>query len=393
MTTLFDIDDTILIYDLTNTHFEGQKNDSKKAKFGRNKQKRNDCKQVVLGAVINKSGFLKHSEIYEGNMADPVTLIDIIKKMGNSNTSAEKQPLIVMDAGIATDSNLELLRSKGFRYVAVSRSKPHLDVETDFSDATIVTDKQGSEIKLKSIKIEASKDSIVHVLSQRKALKEDSMCKRAMENFELEMASVIDGIKKKGGTKKIEKVWERIGRIKERNKKIHNYYEIKVEEKDGIAIQIELIKKEPKPLKSGNGEYFLRTNYTMVTEAEIWDIYNTIRKVESTFRCLKSDLRLRPIHHQKDSNTDAHLHLGLIAYQIVSAIQFMLKDANINYDWQNIVRIMNSQKAVKVTIKNNKKHDIILRNCSRPIQEALEIYKALNMSSMPFTTKKYVVPH
>ena len=357
MTTLFDLDDTILIYDLTNTYFEGTKRNSKRAKFGRSKEKRSDCKITVLGAVITKDGFLKHSNIYDGNMSDPQTLIDIIGKMGNPNTSTGKQPLIVIDAGIATESNLEMLRNKGYLYVVVSRSKPHLDVATDFTNAVIVKDKQGNEIKLKSIEIKSSKDKILHVQSQRKALKENSMMNKAIENFELEMKSVVSGISK------------------------------------GIVSKVEFVKKEMESTQAGNGEYFLRSNYSIANETEIWDIYNTIREVESTFRCLKSDLRLRPVYHQKDKYSDSHIHLGLLAYQIVAPIRYMLKKSGLNYDWKNIVRIMNTQKSVTISLKNKEKDEIIIRTCTRPTQAVLEIYQSLKMSSMPYSTKKFVVHH
>jgi len=393
MTTMFDLDDSILIYDLTNTYFEGRKLHSKIAKYGRNKQKRNDCKQVVLAAVINKDGFLKHSNIYSGNMSDPVTLIDIISKMSNPGISTDKQPLIVIDAGIATEDNLEMLRSKGYLYVCVSRSKPRKDYETDTANAIIIKDKRENEIKLKYMDTKDSKDTWVYVKSSNKTKKEDSMLFRSMDNFELEMSSVRSGISKKGGTKKAEKVWERIGRIKERNRSVHKYYDIKVEVKDGTAVEVEYIKKEIESEEKQSGEYYLRTNYTLASEEEIWDIYNTIREVESTFRCLKTDLRLRPVHHQEDRYCEAHLHLGLLAYQIVAPIRYMLKKAGIDYGWRNIVRIMNTQKVVSISIKNKDKDEVIIRTCSRPTQEVLEIYRALKMSSMPFKSKKFVVHH
>ena len=393
MKTLFDLDDTILIYDLTNTYFEGTKKNSKRAKFGRSKEKRSDCKLLVLGAVISKDGFLKHSNIYDGNMSDPQTLIDIIGQMGNPSTRSGQQPLIVIDAGIATEGNLELLRSKGYLYVVVSRSKPRLDVETDFTDAVIIKDKQDNEIKLKSIELKSSTDKIIQVQSQRKALKENSMIDKAIENFELEMNSVVSGINKKGGTKKVEKVWERIGRIKERNKSVHKYYDIQVEESEGIVTKLEFIKKDIEEAKSGSGEYFLRSNYTLADETEIWDIYNTIREVESTFRCLKSDLRLRPVFHQKDQYTDAHIHLGLLAYQVVAPIRYQLKKNGLNYDWRNIVRIMNTQKSVTISMRNKDKEEIIIKSCSRPSQSVLEIYQNLKMKSMPYLRKKFVVHH
>lgn len=393
MTTLFNIDDSILIYDLTNTYFEGRKLRSKIAKYGRSKEKRSDCKQVVLAAVINKDGFLKHSNIYSGNMSDPLTLIDIISKMSNPGISNDKQPLIVIDAGIATEDNLEMLRSKGYLYVCVSRSKPHKDYETDTANAVVIKDKRDNEIRLKYMDTNGSKDRWVYVKSNNKTKKEDSMLCRSMDNFELEMSSVRSGISKKGGTKKAEKVWERIGRIKERNKSVHKYYDIKVEAKDGIALEVEYTKKELEAETKQSGEYYLRTNYTLASEEEIWGIYNTIREVESTFRCLKTDLRLRPVHHREDRYCEAHLHLGLLAYQIVAPIRYMLKKAGIDFSWRNIIRIMNTQKAVSVSIINKDKNEVIMRTCSRPTQEVLEIYKALKISSMPFKSKKFVVHH
>ena len=60
---LFDIQDKIILYDLTNTYFEGRKQGSKLAKYGRSKEKRSDAKLVVLGLVINPEGFIKYSSI------------------------------------------------------------------------------------------------------------------------------------------------------------------------------------------------------------------------------------------------------------------------------------------------------------------------------------------
>jgi hypothetical protein len=239
----------------------------------------------------------------------------------------------------------------------------------------------------------AGKDRWVYVKSSCKTKKEDSMLMRSIENFELELDSVKSGIIKKGGTKKADKVWERIGRIKERNKSVHKYYDIKVEVKGGIAVEVEYTRKEIQSENKQSGEYYLRTNYSLASEEEIWDIYNTIREVESTFRCLKTDLRLRPVHHQEDRYCGAHLHLGLLAYQIVAPIRYMLKLSGIDYTWRNIVRIMNTQKVVSVSIKNKDKNEVIIRTCSRPTQKVLQFYRALQMNSMPFKSKKFVVHH
>ncbi|MDP2888866.1 MAG: hypothetical protein Q8P34_07850 [Bacteroidota bacterium] len=109
---LFDIQDKIILYDLTNTYFEGRKQGSKLAKFGRSKEKRSDAKLVVLGLVINPEGFIKYSSILEGNMADSKTPEGMIGKLRIKTSFSARKALIVIDAGIATEENLEMILGK-----------------------------------------------------------------------------------------------------------------------------------------------------------------------------------------------------------------------------------------------------------------------------------------
>jgi hypothetical protein len=390
---MFELKDSILIYDLTNTYFEGRKSGSKISKYGRSKEKRNDCKLVVLAAVVNEHGFLKSSDIYEGNMSDPETLKDLIIKMQKSNQNRDKQQVIVIDAGIATEDNLAMLRREGYLYVCVSRSKPKGLSEQLIESTVNISDNRGSEIKLKFLELEDSPDKWLYVQSNGKRKKEESMLEQGSQRFEKELETVKTGISAKRGTKNADKVWERIGRIKERNRRVNKYYDIQLEISNGKAVSIEWSKKEPKPQDKQSGEYFLRTNYLVTSEAEVWQVYNTIREVESTFRCLKTDLNLRPVYHQKDIYSSAHLHLGLLAYQIVAPIRYMLKQKGIHYGWSNIVRIMNTQKVSSVSLQGKSKKEILIRTCSRPLQEVLEIYKALSMKSIAFGNKTNVVYH
>ena len=118
---LFDLEDKIILYDLTNTYFEGEKRNSKLAKFGRSKEKRSDAKLVVLALVVNTEGFIKYSSVLEGNITDCQTLSAMIEKLA-AHTCGHKA-VIVLDAGIATDENLELITQKGYKYLCVSRTK------------------------------------------------------------------------------------------------------------------------------------------------------------------------------------------------------------------------------------------------------------------------------
>jgi transposase len=110
------------------------------------------------------------------------------------------------------------------------------------------------------------------------------------------------------------------------------------------------------------------------------------------FRVLKTDLSLRPVFHQKDENTEAHLFLGLLAYQLVSLIRYELKRHNIHHDWRNIVRIMNTQKLVTTSMKTKDGKLIRIKKSGLPRVKVSEIYDALNFRYQPYGMKKSVVP-
>jgi len=113
--------------------------------------------------------------------------------------------------------------------------------------------------------------------------------------------------------------------------------------------------------------------------------------LHNTFRVLKTDLDLRPIFHQNDDSTMAHLNLGLLAYGLVNTIRYQLKQKNITSCWSEIVRIMNTQKCVTTIAQNKQDEFIIIRKCSEPEPKAQKIYDALQYKSAPFIRKKFVV--
>ena len=139
------------------------------------------------------------------------------------------------------------------------------------------------------------------------------------------------------------------------------------------------------------GVYFIRTNLAMEDEKTLWKIYNTIREIEYTFRTLKTDLDLRPIHHKTDEAAMAHLHLGILAYWLVNTIRYQLKSQEIAHCWKEIVRIGNTHKAVTTTAQSQEDEKIIIRRCSEPSEKLLALYSALRYKPLPFTKLKSVV--
>jgi hypothetical protein len=388
---LFSLHDKVILYDLTNTYFEGSMRNSKMAEFGRSKEKRNDAKIIVLAVIVNTEGFLKYSDIFEGNTADCNTLQTVIEKLNEQAGYNNKKPVVVMDAGIATDDNILYLKKEGYPYLCVSRSNLKNYIADTESNPVRVIDKREQPIDLLKVKVENDGDCYLWVRSRAKAKKENAMHNQFVGRFEEGLRGVQNGIQKKGGTKILAKVWERIGRLKEKYSSVHQYYEIKVTDNGkGKATGMTFQKKTAIPYAKKAGIYFLRTSLNWADEKTIWTIYNAIREIEYTFRVLKTDLDLRPIYHKTDDASMAHLHLGLLAYWLVSTIRYQLKIKGYRYDWREIVRTMNTQKIVTTTVEKENGDIIKIKQCSVPTDNAKYIYEILKYNPVPIKRKKSV---
>ena len=392
---LFDLQDRIMLYDLTNTYFEGTKRNSQLAKYGRSKEKRSDAKLVVLAMVINIEGFIKYSAIHEGNYADTSDIKTLIEKL-SSNTSTAAKPIVVMDAGIATEKNLDTLSREGYKYVVVSRSKLKDYKPVQQGKETYLLTKSKKIIRLSLVQNEKYTDSFLKVESPAKAMKEEGIKSRLEQGYEQQLYLIKQSLGKSGGIKKVDKVQQRIGRAKQKYPSIHQLYNISLDidmatqTVKNIYWQKDLAKAEAANNKLG--VYFLRTNLEHTDEALEWMIYNTIREIESTFRILKTDLDLRPIYHKNDSSTLAHLHLGLLAYWLVNTIRYQLKQSGINDDWKEIKRKTSTQKSVLTTAQNSYNKIIQIMRCTEPTEDLKQIQKALKQQkSKPFKQIKFVV--
>jgi hypothetical protein len=408
---LFDIEDRILLYDLTNTYFEGRKVGSALAQFGRSKEKRDDAKLVVLALVVNRYGFIKYSSVLEGNMSDCRTLEGMINKLRIKTSESATKALVVIDAGIATDENLEMIKAKGYEYLCVSRSNLRKYTIEAGTQTVSVIDNKKQRIDLCRVKSDRNTDFYLKVESHSKELKERSMNEQFRLHFEEGLQKIVDSLSKKSGVKQEDKVYERIGRLKQKYPSIQRYFEIEVETKKqsrfirnaqgkltellqtqkSIVTSIKWRIKQGADINAQSGVYFLRTSLNANSEEMVWLFYNTIREVEATFRVLKSDLNLRPIYHKKDESTMAHLHLGLLAYWIVNTIRHQLKKENIKSGWPEIIRIMNTQKTVSTLAQNTEDKVIVIRRCSEPNQKVRQIYDALKYKYAPYVRKKSVV--
>ena len=389
--SLFNLTNRVMLFDLTNFYFEGSKPGSKKAKFGRSKEKRSDCRLLVLALAINNEGFIRYSSILAGNTADPDSLPAMVEGIISKNpvsTNPNQKVMVVIDAGIATEANLGLLKERGYNYLCVSRTKLKNYTLKEEGRSVTVLDSRKRPITIAQVEHREGGDFYLRITSPAKAMTEHSINQQWRERFELELTKARNALTAKGGTKRYDKVVERVGRALGKYPSVSKYYQIDYirsdknpEQMSDIQWQIKISQEEA---EQRFGTYFLRTNVATLDERTTWEYYNLIREIETSNRQLKTDLELRPIYHQTDDNSDAHLFFGLLSYWIVNTVRHKLKLQGITHYWTELKRILSTQKAITTKAENALGEQIELRICSDPTDAASELYRILGYNPIPF---------
>lgn len=381
---IFSLKESIILYDLTNTYFEGKQGESEIKRRGRSKEGKSKNALVTMGIIIDEEGFIKHSEIYKGNVGEVTTLIDVVKDLDKWREPGERKT-IIMDAGIASKANIELLKSKGYDYIVVSRNQPIKEIPKD----GYITIKQGNDSKIEGRIYRQGSEVILLCKSFKKSQKENSIRTFFQERFELGLRNLQEGLTKKGGHKRYSLIMERIGRLKQKNSRVSYFYDIEVKENEGIATELNWKLKEEISLDDRfSGVYYLVTSRTDLSEAEIWNLYITLTDVEDCFRSMKSELGLRPIYHQKDERIKAHLFITVLAYHVMNSIQQSLHKKDIFFRWNTIRNTASTQRRATNSFKTKEDKTIWLKNTSEPNAACRNIYNALNIDPVPLKMKK-----
>jgi len=363
---------------------EGRAEMNHKAKHGLSKEKRTDCPLVTLGLVVDEHGFPIRSKILEGNISESKTLQEAIEHLNDAEDLIK--PTLIMDAGIATEENLLWLKKHGYHYIVCARQNPPTQ-EREEEYALVGNDNQ---VKVAYLHTEEPQDQWLVCHSSAKEKTASSMKTLFQQRLEEDLAKLHKNLSKPRGRKKYEKVLERVGRIRQKHKKISGCYEIEVvpssDQKTAIAIKWSVI---PKKLNERLvGEYYLRTNLRGKSAKELWYIYNTLRKIEDSFRFMKSSLGMRPIYHQKSKRVDGHLWITILAYYLIQDIMHRLRERGVKLCWRSIRTLMSSRVRVTTQVRTSQDKMLYIRSTTDPEVEQQAIYDALDLSSQILERRK-----
>ena len=381
---LFDLDSTVYLYDLTSTYFEGQCLLNEKAMRGYSRDKRPDCKQVVVGLVLNRDGFPIAHEVFNGNERDHNTvgtMLDILKRRGFLKTGG----LIVVDRGMAFSENLEEICSRGLDYIVACRQSErnhHLNEFEEEEGFTEVirqlspTNEYQKKSRVYIRRKQGDKESYVLCLSDGRREKDRAI----RETHEKKMLSDVKRLQhcvQTGSLKDEAKINQKIGRLLERYSRVARYYKLNFE--NGIVL-CERQEEKRKLAENLDGSYLMKTSLKDVSEEEIWKTYMLLTRVENAFRSIKSPLAERPIYHQRTDRVETHIFLCVLAYHLLAAIEHTLRSKGIHESWGTVREKLRTHQICTVVLPTDKGETLKIRRDTKPEKEHLVLYQALDIN-------------
>ncbi|MFW6258944.1 MAG: IS1634 family transposase [Halochromatium sp.] len=386
LTGLFGLDWSVTLYDLTNTYFEGEALANPKAQHGHSKEKRSDCPLLTLGLVLDGSGFVRRSEVFDGNVVEGTTLAGMLQRL-----RAPKGALVVMDRGIASEENLLWLREQGYRYLVVSRERHR---QFDPTGASDLQSASGERVSVQRVEDAEAGEVRLSCYSERRAGKEQGISQRFAERFEAALQAMADGLARPRTTKRIDKLWERIGRLKEKSHGAGQHYHIEIIP-DASGEKAQAIRWQRRPIDgtmtTHPGVYCLRSNELTWDAEQLWRTYMMLTDLEAVFRSLKSELGLRPIFHKTETRAEGHLFITVLAYQFVQLIRQRLREQGIHESWTLLRETLSSQVRVTATFRRPDGRAWHVRKATEAEAGQKAIYQTLGVDPSPGGISKMLV--
>jgi transposase len=384
--SLFNLDTTIYLYDLTSTYFEGQCPRNDKAKLGHSRDKRPDCKQVVVGLVVNRDGFPITHEVFAGNTRDHTTLATMLDRLAE-RAGLKEGATVVVDRGMAYDENIAELKKRKLHYVVASRQPERDRWLADFGDTEgfIPVLREPSPLnpgqKKSSIEVKTqTADQQTYVLCRsEQRIAKDRAIRTKQEG---RLRADIDKLAKRiadGKLVKVAKINQAIGRLKERYPRVARYYKLSYDEPNR-TLSAEFDADKHLHAERLDGCYLLKTSRDDLSGDELWRIYILLTRAENAFRDMKSPLAERPIWHHLERRTDTHIFLCVLAYHLLISIEKTLLDKGVHTSWATVRDTLKTHQICTVVLPTDDGSSLRIRKAATPDPDVQQLYRHLDIS-------------
>jgi transposase len=305
---LFAADFEVLLYDLTSTYFEGEMEQNPKARRGYSRDGRPDCLQLVIALVITPDGYPLAYEVMNGNTADCTTLRGFLQHIEDAYGKAQRT--WVMDRGIPTEAVLKEMRAperQTFYLVGTPKARMQQH-EKKWLDLPWHKVRDSVEVKL----YQHEGELYVLAKSEGRQAKETAMRRKRLTRLLRKLRAMRKSLPQR------DPLLLRIGAAKKEAGRSFKFVKIHLpaagEKVTRANFSFQLDKTKLKAAEERDGQYLLRSNLTSEDPAVLWARYVQLTQIESVFRSLKSELKIRPIYHQLEHRAEAHVLIAFLAY-------------------------------------------------------------------------------
>jgi transposase len=383
--TLFNLDDTVYLYDLTSTYFEGEAASNPQARRGYSRDKRPDCKQGLVGLVLDRDGFPKAHEVFDGNRQDRTTVGEMLDRL-QKRTGPKPGSTVVVDRGMAYEEDLAAIRDRGDHYLVAGRQAERVawlaEFESDDDWEEVLRtpsprnpDQEKSRVWIKR----RQREGEVYILcvsegrqEKDRAIREthEQRLKRDLERLQARIA--------KGQLMEAKKIYQAMGRLEERYPRVARYYRVDYDaERKSLTWEEDREKKAV--AQKLDGGYVLKTDRQDLTADEIWRTYILLTRVEAAFRAMKSPLMERPIFHHLEHRTQTHIFLCVLAYHLLVAIEKRFLDRGLHTSWWTLRQQLSTHQVVTVVLPTKEGRILKIRKGTSPEPIHREIYATLQI--------------
>jgi len=384
---LFDIEYNLLLYDITSTYFEGEVKSNPQAKRGYSRDKRPDCKQVLIAMIVTKEGIPLGYEVFDGNRNDSTTVEEIVKKVESQYGRANR--IWAMDRGMASKDNIDFLKLNGRKYI-IGTPKSELK---KFEKELLLKNWKNirDDLEVQYCKSPYGDDEVfILCRSASRKEKEHAMIERFSQKIEEGLISIQLSCEK-GRVKDPSVVERRIGRLLGKNTRAAGMYDVELKQNKDNTLKLVWSKREDRHewARLSEGCYILRSNVTNWSAEEIWQAYINLTDIEDAFRIHKSDLVIRPVWHQKKERVHAHIFVCFLAFVLWKCLAQICKQKGLGNEPRKVIDEISRIKLTDVILPTRKGIDIKLHCVTKPDKHQQVLLQYLGFQLPARLTENY----
>jgi len=384
---LFDLEYDLLLYDVTSTYFEGQAKGNPLAQYGYSRDRRSDCKQVCIALVVTRCGMPLGYEVFAGNRRDVTTVQEIVQTMESRYGQADR--IWVMDRGMISEQNIEFLKESERRYIIGTAKWMLKKYERELLADDWQKVYEGLQVKV--CQSPDGSETFILCRSAERREKDKAIHERFAKRIEQGLKDIEQSCSKH--KHKPITIAKRLGRLLGRNSRAAGLFQTDViEAEDGRAILLwRKVQAWQDWAQLSEGCYLLRSNVNDWSGQEIWRAYVQLTDAESAFRIHKTDLRIRPIWHQKQQRVEAHILVCFLAYVLWKTLGQMCRQCGLGDEPRRVFDELGRIKVVDVVLPTKSGREIRHRCVCQPTDHQAILLQRLGLnlpSYLPITDGK-----